>query len=157
MTTENKAPEGAQLPEPHGMKWRNKQTGATGVYFEDPRQFGINTEHPDYEWTPIYTADQLRAALAAPAPQAPAWQPIETAPKDGRLILVNFGCKGVRAVSWGSPFHDDVTEENGLWCVDDDKHGPFPLRGYCAAGPTAPTHWMPLPAAPQTKEPTNDR
>lgn len=76
------------------------------------------------------------------------WQSIETAPKDGTLILVHFKTKGVRAVSWDSPFHDEVTEENGLWCVDDDKHGPYGLRGYNKDGPTAPTHWMPLPSPP---------
>ena len=36
---------------------------------------------------------------------------------------------------------------NGIWCVDDDKHGPYGLRGYIDKGPTAPTHWLPLPAA----------
>lgn len=77
------------------------------------------------------------------------WQPIETAPKDGTLILVHFRCKGVRAVFWGSPFDDEVDESNGLWCVDDDKHGPYALRGYTVTGPSAPTHWMPLPAPPK--------
>ena len=79
------------------------------------------------------------------------WQSIETAPKDGTLILVNFGIKGVRAVSWDSPFHDEATEENGVWCVDDDKHGPYGLRGYNVDGPTAPTHWMKLPESPYGK------
>lgn len=76
------------------------------------------------------------------------WQDISTAPRDGTLILVSFGSKGVRAVSWGHPWEDEVTPENGLWCVDDDKHGPYALRGYNDDGPTAPSHWMPLPAAP---------
>ncbi len=93
--------------------------------------------------------------LAAAHPSPPegmvgGWMPIETAPKDGKLILVNFKIKGVRAVSWDSPFHDEVTEENGIWCVDDDKHGPYGLRGYNDDGPTAPTHWMPLPLPPTT-------
>lgn len=82
----------------------------------------------------------------------PGWRPIESAPKDGRLILLNFGTKGVRAVSWDSPWGDPVTEENGIWCVDDDKHGPYPMRGYNDNSPTAPTHWLPLPAAPAIHE-----
>lgn len=77
------------------------------------------------------------------------WQPIETAPKDGTLILISFGEKGVRAVSWDSPWADPVTLENGIWCVDDDKHGPYPLRGYNDVGYNAPTHWMPLPEPPE--------
>ena len=79
------------------------------------------------------------------------WQPIETAPRDGTLILVSFGAKGVRAVSWDDPWSDDwpVDPDKGLWCVSDDKHGPYPLRGYLDTGPNAPTHWMPLPPAPE--------
>lgn len=96
-------------------------------------------------------AAALRTALEShPSPPEgmAGWKPIATAPKDGTLILVHFKSKGVRAVSWDSPFHDEVTEENGIWCVDDDKHGPYGLRGYNDDGPTAPTHWMPLPAPP---------
>ena len=76
------------------------------------------------------------------------WRGIETAPRDGTLVLVSFGCKGVRAVSWDNPWEDDVTEDNGIWCVDDDKHGPYPLRGYSNEGYNSPTHWQPLPPAP---------
>ncbi|MAH32237.1 MAG: hypothetical protein CMG78_09400 [Marinobacter sp.] len=78
------------------------------------------------------------------------WLPIETAPKDGRLILVSFGIKGVRAVKWDDPYDDNwpVSPDNGLWCVDDDKHGPYPLRGYTETGVRAPTHWMPMPEPP---------
>lgn len=89
-----------------------------------------------------------QACYSSPPEGMAGWKPIATAPKDGTLILVNFKSKGVRAVSWDSPFHDEVTEENGIWCVDDDKHGPYGLRGYNDDGPTAPTHWMPLPAPP---------
>jgi hypothetical protein len=80
------------------------------------------------------------------------WQDISTAPKDGTLILVSFGSKGVRAVAWDSPHYADVTPENGIWCVDDDKHGPYPLRGYNNEGHNAPTKWMPLPAPPAIRQ-----
>ena len=71
---------------------------------------------------------------AAPA-QAPAkgWRPIETAPKDCQAILVTEG-RFCYCVEWN--------EEFDWWAVDDNKLGPFRLRG------SAPTHWMPLPAAP---------
>lgn len=29
------------MPEPFAWAWRNKVTGAKGVYFEDPKPFGI--------------------------------------------------------------------------------------------------------------------
>ena len=77
------------------------------------------------------------------------WQPIETAPKDGEHILVSFGTMGIWQVSWCAPAwaeHDD--KDSWIWCVDDNKHGPYALRGYNDEGPRAPTHWMPLPAPP---------
>lgn len=63
-------------------------------------------------------------------------QPIDTAPKDGTEILVYFQGIGWKSVIWT----DDA------WCVDDGKHGPFPVRG-CPFG--GATHWMPLPENPE--------
>ena len=65
--------------------------------------------------------------------QQARWQPIETAPKDGQAILVTDGMD-CYCVEWD--------EEFDWWTVDDNKLGPFRLRG------SAPTHWMPLPPAP---------
>ena len=61
------------------------------------------------------------------------WKPIETAPKDGQAILVTDGMH-CYCVEWD--------EEFDWWTVDDNKLGPFRLRG------SAPTHWMKLPEAP---------
>ena len=61
------------------------------------------------------------------------WQSIETAPKDGQAILVTDGMH-CYCVEW--------CEEFDWWTVDDNKLGPFRLRG------SAPTHWMKLPEAP---------
>lgn len=75
------------------------------------------------------------------------WQPIETAPKDGSLILL------------GAP--------NGVWV---GKHLPVYTSGFAPKNPwssmllnhdhmaeryTRPTHWMPLPAAPGAPVGTN--
>ena len=65
------------------------------------------------------------------------WQPIETAPKDGQIILV-FCRHGQYVCAFDT--------EEGWWYVDDNKFGPFPLRG------EAPTHWMPLPDEPSHHE-----
>lgn len=62
------------------------------------------------------------------------WQPIEMAPKDGTAILVSDGWR-THCVEW--------FEEFEWWGVDDNKLGPFRLRG------AAPTHWMPLPPPPK--------
>ena len=65
--------------------------------------------------------------------QQAMWRHIETAPKDGQAILVTDGMD-CYCVEWD--------EEFVWWTVDDNKLGPFRLRG------SAPTHWMPLPPAP---------
>lgn len=71
------------------------------------------------------------------------WMPMESAPIDGTRILVDFGQRGVHAVSW--------KEGKGIvtWCVDDSKHGPWPLRGYIESDVKG---WQPLPAAPTVRE-----
>ena len=83
--------------------------------------------------TPPGTIEKPLYIAAPPAAQAEGWKPIETAPKDGQAILVTDG-GGCYCVEW--------SEEFDWWTVDDNKLGPFRLRG------SAPTHWMPTPAAP---------
>ena len=81
---------------------------------------------------PLPAGTKLYAAPSPPEGMA-GWQPIETAPKDGQAILVTDGMD-CYCVEWD--------EEFDWWTVDDNKLGPFRLRG------SAPTHWMPLPPAP---------
>jgi hypothetical protein len=77
------------------------------------------------------------------------WQPIETAPKDGSVLLVwypigdypsgnhvfaSFVCfrgKIPRGTFYGEPYRDG-------WC--NDHNGAYL--------PVEPTHWMPLPTPP---------
>lgn len=94
-------------------------------------------------------ADALRTFLARhlrPAPaaqQAPAgWLSIESVPHETE-VLVWFGPSvGVKSATYTDPHGDGVM----FWCVTDEKFDPHPVRRFCAP---YPTHWMPLPAAPQ--------
>ncbi len=61
------------------------------------------------------------------------WQPIDTAPKDGRRVLL---CN--LPVSWIYVGHWDDDEECGQCWRDDDHER------------ADPTHWQPLPEAPST-------
>lgn len=71
-----------------------------------------------------------------------AWQPIETAPAETE-VLVWFGpYVGVKSAAYTSPWANTK-----LWCVDDAKFDPHPVRGYSKP---YPTHWMPLPAPPES-------
>lgn len=78
------------------------------------------------------------------------WLPMETAPKDGSQILVYQGDYGTfSVVRW---YADDETSRGiAGWYVDDNKHGPYVLRG------SDPTAWQPLPALPSTPNPIRER
>ena len=86
----------------------------------------------------------LMGIAAPPTAQAEGWRPIETAPKDGALIVL-----GAR---------------NGVWL---GKYVPVYQSGYRPENPwssmllnhdhmaeryTRPTHWMPLPPPPTSAE-----
>jgi hypothetical protein len=87
--------------------------------------------------------ETIRAALSKPSEE---WQPIETAPKDGTLVLLldihgnhriggyELNCQNRK---WGTGW------EGGDWDfkIDFDPQ---------------PTHWMPLPQPPQTKKAQNN-
>jgi len=64
---------------------------------------------------------------------APAWQPIETAPKDKELLLRVGIALGEPLVKQGCWFH-----------IDGEEKGWIDTDGWVVNA----THWMPLPAAP---------
>jgi hypothetical protein len=66
---------------------------------------------------------------------------METAPRDGTVILVAFKNQGVKSVAWTDPANSDWD----IWCVDDHKFGPYPVRGYIE---TDVLGWQPLPDPP---------
>jgi hypothetical protein len=80
---------------------------------------------------------------ARPAPTVPEWRPIESAPRDGRAVLLcgNYG-QVVLARYYEKEVNgpnSPVQRGNGFWAESwDDKV-------------YKPTHWMPLPAAPENK------
>lgn len=91
--------------------------------------------------------------LAALAQAVPEWQPIETAPKDGRTLLLG---KRTAMGRWRTMRGQWFTQEliNEEWENPDDAEVGWyetavepddPLN--CWA--TSPTHWMPLPVAPK--------
>ena len=109
-------------------------------------------EPVDESETPTEIADAVLALLAAPpTAQAEGWRLIETAPQDGRTLLLGyFNSAGkwrtIRG-EWLSQDHiyeyaEDPDCMSPGWhetTVEDDD-------GKC--WPIDPTHWMPLPAAP---------
>lgn len=62
--------------------------------------------------------------------QTTGWRPIETAPRDGTMILVGRWDQGLATV-----YGDHWAEDPGCW--------------YDSSGLFEPTHWMPLPEPPE--------
>lgn len=77
------------------------------------------------------SSEHLKDQLAA-SEKDRQWQPIETAPKDGTRVMI-YTPDMMGAVETG--FYHEFTIPPG-WCAD--------TRGK----PRSPTHWMPLPKAP---------
>ncbi len=66
----------------------------------------------------------------APEPKQMHWRPVETAPKDGTWIMLNYRSTCVPIIT----FWSDTTED---WAHRDQL------------GTNKPTHWMPVPEAPK--------
>ena len=90
---------------------------------------------PDELWPEIYE-EIGRAAIRYCAPQ---WQPIETAPKDGRAIL-GWADDVITTVYWHSSLRDWELCECGAFATD---------------GAFSPEFWMPVPQDP-TPEDSHD-
>ena len=84
------------------------------------------------------------AALPSPAVAGADWQPIETAPKDGRAVLLYRPLAHLTHDQNVDIFRTTKTDR-GCWeaTVPAGADGKNYSEGYCYA-----THWMPLPAAP---------
>jgi len=120
----------------------------------------------DFEIEAAWRGWQARAALTQPA-QSPdgrtidkamvkrlaiqhglltGWQPIETAPKDGTEVLLYLGnpWSKTEKARWYAPWSN--------WQVGAIPSDPV-REEYFGIGKSVPTHWMPLPEAPNGAKP----
>lgn len=70
------------------------------------------------------------------------WQPIETAPKDGRTVIVN--CREGRFAAYYDPYY----AEGGMGYEGGDGWSESLSGEQVMTSYGSPTHWMPLPDAP---------
>ena len=108
-------------------------------------------EWPD-DYGPATTSNLAeRAAAALEAAREDAWQPIETAPKDGRMYLCWVDAIRYGERDDGSLDSADVSEVDfGQWRSDDaTPHGGYHMNmmGDIGDGQII-THWRPLPTRP---------
>lgn len=73
--------------------------------------------------------------LEAIKPRPPAWQPIDTAPKDGKPVLL----------AYRDGYFGDMVVTKAFWDEDEKKWDKLFSNEYIK---DIPTHWMPLPTPP---------
>jgi hypothetical protein len=95
-----------------------------------------SADNADGAGIPYVRADQMQAAYAAGL-AAPKWQPIDSAPKDETVVEIWSTTRGV----CHNMFRYDYAPGNVFY--DPVRGGPGCVRDA--------THWMPLPAAPESK------
>jgi hypothetical protein len=95
------------------------------------------------------------AAQPATAEVLETWQPIETAPKTGRTLLLGYpNVLGKWRTVRGQWMSEVYIAEN--WEEPDDAEAGWYETSVEAEDPPncwliTPTHWMPMPAAPEVK------
>jgi hypothetical protein len=117
--------------------WRNGMVTNDEIrtLIETLRDIG---DHARFEPHMHHESANMLAALLAER----EWRPIAEAP-DEIEILVYFGPRtGVKSAKNTDLYDDGVMH----WCVHDEKHGPYAVRGYSEP---FPTQWRPLPAPPE--------
>ena len=72
------------------------------------------------------------------------WQPIETAPRDVFILIAHHPINHWRGRVRLGFFHSDYNGNKSV--VTEDGRAGWPIF-------PAPTHWMPLPAPPEGREP----
>ena len=88
-------------------------------------------------------------AIDATSPPSSAWQPIETAPQDGRTVIVGADMGEFGFVRGTAHFAGTPGSFISGWIARGFTDPPGEL------GLAHPTHWMPLPAPPP-RSPTNE-
>lgn len=118
-------------------------TGRVIGYMAEPMYW---IELPD--GTKRWWAESLTKEAWEKSTVAMGWQPIETAPKDGSIILLAGGVWGdddmeVAARVMCARWYKSNLYDDAFWnaCEAECGHSIFPYKG--------PTHWMPLPSPPE--------
>ncbi len=82
------------------------------------------------------------------------WQPIETAPKDGRTILIYGKPEDLEINGAVLTCYKQAAIYTAAW---DEIDNAFCLSGGSWLGPfVEPTYWMPVPPKPSVKEPSGE-
>ncbi len=87
---------------------------------------------------PLFGVDVRRLKATLEAAEAAAWQPRETAPKDGTFLILHYESGvPIEIRQWGL----------GIRIGDEERLGWLCQRGHLRVD--QPVHWRPLPAGPK--------
>ena len=75
------------------------------------------------------------------------WQPIETAPRD-KEVLLSYVLRGREHKVQSAILTQSIGPNIWSWSIDDNKYGPYPIRGYVSDGLLG---WRPLPDPPESE------
>lgn len=126
------------------------------AYADASFEQGLNqrTEDPAPEAAREELVAEVRRLAAAPAVSAPAWQPIETAPKDGRKLILFYLNRNGKArtvmARWVTDEEAAETDADGVgleggWYECIDNWGEY---SQVTITEGEPSRWMALPANP---------
>jgi hypothetical protein len=115
---------------------------AIGVQF-----YGVGREHGSAE-AYLRAAKPANVLALIERVEKSQWQPIETAPKDGRMFLGWVSAIQYGESDDGSPYETDVSDHDFCQWRDLPDGGYFENMMGKVGDASHITHWMPLPAAP---------
>lgn len=90
--------------------------------------------------------DQIAALHAVDYEIVQGWQPIETAPRDGTIVLLSNLTDGYVEFGWfvaPCEMDDSLEDDEPDWFTKEGEY-----LGSVGKSDTAPTHYKPLPAPP---------
>lgn len=131
-------------PEQEPVAWYDSKSGWTDFHFFKPVR---KPSAPDAEWLPLYTTPPQRPPLTE-------WQPIETAPKTGKKVVLFYlnrnNLPRTVMARWLTDEQAAETDADGVgleggWyeCIDNwDDYTEVAIHE------GEPSRWMPLPAPP---------
>lgn len=120
----------APAAEPVAWLLTSETTGNVVLWTHDQYRAASEELKRGCKFTPLYTAP--------PAPAADEWMPIETAPKDGTVVLIAH--TDAVFAGWWERVISTVTGDAGWVDGVTDSHGNLLVYN--------PTHWRPIPTAP---------
>lgn len=104
----------------------------------------LKADSPKFPWQED-CFETIRAALSEPE-----WRPISTAPRDGTEVLVMYmhvDTQVVHNAFYASEEDGWEPEDFGWWSYERSEVSRIKLDGWMI-----PTHWRPLPPAPDDEE-----